>query len=187
MEDEILSYESLVRLLAANIYRAYYNSTGSQAPFYKEQFERHTNPVPGDVVIEITSMVRKDWPRHAIGVLQAIEHEPTYTPGQWAEVCESEAERYERLKQEGREVSFGGGDWIDEWLLRKGPRKVTDPIPTDAIYVIVPFLSEHTSIRWGNCRMVAGAYDPTQWPEVSRSDQSSDSPASSGTVTRLPI
>jgi hypothetical protein len=153
--DYEAGYEAAMGVLARTIHECYMQAAmaASHAPRAKEMFDRMREPKVGDLVIEVSSMHRREWPESAIGVLREIVTEPTMDQAQWAEVCEYEQEKYDRLRELGPPPA--GYDWTDEFLLSRGPRKATDPIPTEDSYVIEALLGPEPVVTWGNARFVS--------------------------------
>lgn len=156
-------YEAVVHALALNIYATWTAVLcGDPTPKQKEIYERMKDMQPGDLVLEVSSMVRRrEWPGLGIGILREIEQVPYYTRKQWRMACREEQREYERLKIKYPPDGQPPDAWSYDWLRWKnGPRQHTDPIPTEAVYVIEPLLGEENeTARWENARFIAGWLD----------------------------
>lgn len=77
-----LTRPELARLISHSGYLAYMNTlVGNATPAIRATFDRMRRPVPGDLVLEITTYNREPWDPGALGylvrVVDEIVHEPT--------------------------------------------------------------------------------------------------------------
>lgn len=147
--------------LAVNILRAHSLALAAPSPRGQAILDRMRNPVVGDLVVETSSSARRGgWPGQGIGVLLEINDAPAYSRKQWRSICRDEKRRFDSLTAldaaERRDDPLG----IDAWLLQRGPRLETDPIPTEREYVIEPLLGDDETVRWSNADFVAGFLSP---------------------------
>lgn len=152
------AYEAVVRVLAFNIqatWNAVLASTGSAKN--RELFERITNPQIGDIVLEVTSLRRwntPDWPGPALGILVAVEQEPSYTKAQWRAKLKHDREC---VAEHRNPWGFGSFESFSAWVAKQDP----DVVPTYPVYVLETLVGEHEVMRWENAKFIAGLVD---WP-----------------------
>jgi hypothetical protein len=120
--------ERLLYLLALNGYQAYRHTVvGNPAPQVANTFDRLTHPVPGDLVLEISTCQR--WlhsdrsPGHALGWLLRVVQEPVMT-------------------QDGLDQLHQEGDYFDT------PDETIATIPTEKVFYVKPLDGSIESARW---------------------------------------
>jgi hypothetical protein len=129
------------RLIAVNGYAAYRNTlVGNPAPAVRSAFERMTHPVPGDLVIETTSV--PTWraislnvdasPGSTLGILLRVTQEPVVSQ-----------DELDRMHADG-----------DYWTK---PDETLADVPTERCWYIKPLdpTCEHAEYRWRNADFVA--------------------------------
>lgn len=136
--EERRLFSQLLRMVAINAYAAWTNTlVGNPAPAVKEQFERTTNPQPGDVVLETSTVWT--WAKHsdeaprdqypALGVLLRVVQEPIVT-----------AEQLSKLHAEG------------DHYVRAG--ETLDEIPKERVTYIRPLDGSVPEYRWTNASFI---------------------------------
>lgn len=132
---ETVTDVELRRLVAVNGYAAYLNTVvGKPAPRVQVEFERSSNPEPGDLVLETTSSWL--WANHesvdpgaALGILLRSGREPI-------------------MNRHDFDQMHADGEYWNE------PGEAYEDIPTEQIYYIRPLDGSVDEVRWHNASFI---------------------------------
>jgi hypothetical protein len=123
----------LLRFVALNGYAAYRNCMGfPRCDDVESEFHRATNPQPGDLVLETSTIWRwadKDSPGAALGRLLRVTNEPIMSAEKLAE------------------MHANGECWGD-------PKETIDDIPTERVFYVAPLDRSVPEYRWVNADFI---------------------------------